>query len=337
MVVFQALIFSLTAFNPTTTLRALKYDEARQGAIEQLFSLNRAQVDAAKKSRIPAQLVIIASNPNHATSERILAIRATKHLGSNQHAVALFPLINRVETPVDIAVGREIAGLLYSFGAVPLLARAIDHPDPEVRIWAAKSGSARDVLCRHLNQDPWPLVRAAAAEGLAVHPDLAPCLLGGLADPSEQVQAAAIDSIGKLAYTPAKKALQKIALSPRKSRQLRGDALIALSRIGMHDVAKAIVDTHLKHGGIVELTISALHALDREVIRTKLHESLQTSSDPRVLSACLDLVFRYQPKGAHDYLKQIKSQLSPLQLERVKLRLDALNTPTLGESINKDH
>ena len=84
MMVFQALIFILTAFNPATTLRALKYDEARQGAIEQLFSLNRAQVNAAKRSRIPTQLVLIASNPNHATSERILAIRATKHLGSKE-------------------------------------------------------------------------------------------------------------------------------------------------------------------------------------------------------------------------------------------------------------
>ncbi|MEE2756744.1 MAG: HEAT repeat domain-containing protein [Myxococcota bacterium] len=330
------LILILTAFEPATTLRALKYDEARQGAIVQLFSLNQAELIAAKASAIPTQLVTIAADRTLPTAERILAIRATEHLGTNQHAVALFELMQRVETPVDIAVSREIAALLYSFGAVPLLSQVIDHPDPEVRIWAARSGSARDALCRHLNEDPWPAVRAAAAEGIAVHPDLAPCLLGGTQDASDRVQAAAIDSIGKLAYAPAKHILKKIALSPKKSRKLRGEALIALSRMGMHDISKAIIDNHLKHGGIIELTVSALHALGKEVIKSKAHDSLANSSDPRVLSTVLDLVFQYDPPAARDFLSRIRNKLSPLQLERVQLRLDALYTPKLGESINKD-
>ena len=330
------LLITTFSFHPDATIRALQADEARLGSIRQLFTLKKTQLDAARQSRIPDMLTWVAQQPNIDIAERILAVRALRRLGSQRQLVSLAQLMQKTENQRDIALARETARLFYGFGAKPLLEHAINHPDPEVQATAAKSGAGGSKLCRLIAKSPWPMVRAAAAEGLSVHPELTTCLKLGLRDTNESVIRATCESIGRLGLKGLKSELEKIALSPKLARPVRGEALRTLRRFGETSIAKAIIENHLQHGGMVELTLEAISALDARLVDLDLHQQLLNSKSPPILAAVTHLVFSHAPEQRERFWRRIQSKISAPQRQRLHERFERLAPmKRLGESIDR--
>ncbi|MCK6576183.1 hypothetical protein L6V77_34460, partial [Myxococcota bacterium] len=133
-----------------------------------------------------------------------------------------------------------------------------------------------------------PLVRAAAARGLAVHPDRAACLVGAVADTSPAVRSAVFQAVGVAGVGAAGPALRAVAGDAGAPVPLRVEAVLALGRLGDTEPATRIVNTHLEKGGIVplaEAAVGGLAARDTPEHRALLRRALASEAGGVVLVA----------------------------------------------------
>ncbi len=327
----------LAAFDPSATIRALKYEEARQGALAQVLTLNETELKRAKGTGLATAALSVASNSNIHVHDRILAIRVVSRLGGPDHMVGLAPLLSARTNPESIVLAREAALALYQAGATPLLARGIGHPDPEVRATAARSGAGGPFLCDLIKADPWPQVRASAVEGLSVRPQDSKCLLQALADSDVSVLRAAVDSAQKLAMNQALPALRRIALSKHQPRDLRGEAIYALCALGDFRIAEAVLKNHLTHGGMQALAASAVRALGRTQSRADSYNRARASKSGRVLMALARVIAMHGGQNAVGELRKLQARLNQRDRTRIDHMIRSLKPLSpLGTVIDRD-
>ena len=113
------------------------------------------------------------------------------------------------------------------------------------------------------------MVRAAAAEGLSVHPELTTCLKLGLRDTNESVIRATCESIGRLGLKGLKSELEKLT-RPSSHVQFVGKPY-ARCDDSERPNRRVIIENHLQHGGMVELTLEAISASTR-LVDLDLHQ-----------------------------------------------------------------
>ena len=327
----------LGAFNADATTRALGHSDGRSGALEQFFKLPRADLMQARKSSIGPAITRVALDPKTSYLDRILALRVIALLNLESQSANLVQLLRHTPSPEGIAVARETAKTLFKLGAGPFLTAALGHGDPEVRKYAARAGAGGAALCPVLLSDPWPMVRAAAAEGLAIHEKQAPCLRRGFKDRSESVLRAVIDSTTQLGMSQVGPELRTIVRNPSNSISLRADALYGLGRLGLVGLAKKVLKNHMAHGGMTELAAASIRGLSAAASPSKAYLAAMKSPSTRVLLALARALASRPDSATSKRLRHIRKRLKPRYQETIDRLLKPLSPPPrLGEVIQRD-
>ena len=256
---------------------ALVVPEGRTEALRAVFSLDAIELKAARGSSLTSAVAGVVADEEATFEDRVLAVRVAALLGrcgrtlTLRHLCRTVPggegavaaqkgLLLALDTPEAIALAREAARALRQLGS-PALGVAAGALDPEVRAMAAAAGVAADRLCPALGGDAWPQVRAAAARGLAEHPELAECLGAAFADADPTVALAAIEAAGRVALPALRGPLRKVAGDAKAVVPLRAAAFLALARGGDAEPARRALATHLETGKIEPLAVAAVRAL----------------------------------------------------------------------------
>jgi HEAT repeat protein len=226
-------------------------------ALHGLAGLDAVALQAARKSGLAQLGLEVALDPKQPFEDRVLGIRAVALLRGPADALA--QLIGPDTSPEGVALAREAARTLAILGRTAQLSGALQHADPEIRARAAALGVGGPLLCAALN-DPWPMVRRAAAQGLGAQPAHAACLATALEDPKAPVVTAAVQAIARAGLQGLVPQLRAIAGNARAPVALRVDTVLALGRLGDLEPAGTILDTHLSKGGIVPLANGAVRA-----------------------------------------------------------------------------
>jgi HEAT repeat protein len=332
-----ALVISLLAFDPAATVRALKFDEAREGALIQLFELDYGQLEHARGAQMSGAIAQVILDENISLKERIIAVRALSHLQARQGATHLASVLRLETTPEGVALAREAARALYQLGARQHLIPGLGSVDPEVRAYAARSGAGGPALCAVLTQDPWPMVRAAAAEGVVLEAQAAKCLIAGLKDSDQDVRRAVVRGLGEARVMGATEALEKLVRRSKNPMGLRIDALFALGQMGAARGPKAILNHHLMHGGLERLAHGAVAALLVSRTNEPILVKTTRSKSPRVaLAAARGLVEQRHPE-AKSLTKALRARLKGrLRAEADRLLETFAAAPTLGTEMGRD-
>lgn len=315
------------AFDPSATTRALNHADGRSGALRQLLKLNATDLQRARAAQLTPLIGLVAQDASARFADRVLATRALALLGAPDGVGSLRPLSVLTGSPENVALAREASRALRQLGAALALEGALAHPDPEVRAMAAAAGAGRQSLCRLLESDDWPMVRAAAARGLAAHPEEgAACLAAGLRDRRTQVVLAAIEAAGQVGAKALVGPLRRIAGDARASLPTRVEALIALGHLGDGEPARMVLRTHLAKGGIVPLAIAATRALaalnqieDRPLLRRTLE-----SEAPVVQITAAQVLATVGDTESVPLLEAMLPQLAPRHRETVRYQLRRL-------------
>ncbi len=286
------------AFEPAATVRALAHDEGRPTALKQLLALpakQRGFALTADDAAIPHALDALLTDASAEIGFRLAAIQALVYLAGGatpevreSTAATLAQRLPHLGTPEETAIAREAAIGLRGLKALPLLAAASASDDPEIRATVAATAAAPADLCARL-KDPWPVVRAAAARGLALGDATgSACVAGALSDTDATVRAAAVRAAGEARVAEALPALRALAGDSAGPVPLRVDALYALGRLGELEPARMVLNTHLAKGGIVPLAegaVSALAQSDAPGDRALVRQALSSEAGPVVLLA----------------------------------------------------
>jgi HEAT repeat protein len=283
-------------FDPAATLRALGHDLGRETALSQVDRLQRRPADRAQAlayegGALPAALARLSADATARMAHRLRAVEVLAGLAGADAVPALAERLRHTGTPEETAVARTAAIALRGLDAAAALAPAATADDPEIRATVAAAGAAPDDLCIRLT-DAWPFVRAAAARGLARHPDRAACLAGAMQDPQPTVRSAVIQAAGFAGVAAVAPGLRTIAGDAGAPVPLRVEAVVALGRLGDDAPALRILNTHLEKGGIVplaEAAVGALAARDTPENRAHLRRALLSEAGGVVLAAARGL------------------------------------------------
>ncbi len=322
------LLVSLTlSFDPSATTRALSHADGRPGALRQLLRLGATDLARARSARLTPLIGLVAQDENIRFADRVLATRALALLGDPAGVEVLQPLSLLDGKPENVALAREASRSLRQLGATLALSDALAHSDPEVRAMAAAAGAGAQSLCRVLKSDDWPMARAAAAKGLAGHPEqAATCLAAALHDVRPQVVLAAIESAGRVGAKGLIPPLRRIAGDARAVLPERVEALVALGHLGDGEPARRVLETHLAKGGIVPLATAATRALaalnapgDRALLRRTLE-----SEAPIVQISAAQVLATLGDAEAVPLLEALLPKLAPRHRETVRYQLRRL-------------
>jgi len=245
----------------------------------------------------------------------------------------LRPLLTPIRKPEAVALAREVAHTLYKLGDSGTLTAGLGSHDPEVRKISASSGAGGVALCALLQSDPWPMVRVGAAQGLAVHPDGAPCLVKALNNRRPVVKAAVITALGELGVAKVVPSLNAIALDIQHDLQVRRASLLALGNLSQTKVAGHVLNTHLRHGEMTDLAQVAVVALSLAKAPEEVFVSALASSAPTVLLSAARALIQRNRKRYSKAVKEIKGKLSGRFREQLEL---ILISPVSAHSLGKD-
>ena len=330
-------------FEPAATLRALRHDEGRASALKVLDALSpaeRAAAAAFDERAIPRALAELAADAEARIGHRLLAVEVLARLAALAAVEPLSERLRHTGTPEEIAVARAAAVALRGLGARAALAPAATSPDPEVRATVAGAAAAPDTLCAAL-KDPWPVVRAAAARGLAGRPAESPCLLLAFDDRDAPVRIAAIQAAGQAGVKAAAPPLRALAAETNAPLPLRVEAVVALGRLGDTEPAQKVLNTHLAKGGIVPLALGAVAALaaaDRPESRETLRRALDSKAESVVAGAALALA-ALRDTEARPALERARERVHARHREAVEQALERLApgaAPATGSPTSDD-
>ncbi len=269
-----ALLIVLLTFDAAAAAKALSTPEGRPATLRGVLALDALELAEARKGPLAGPVAALVADTGGSFEERVLAVRVAALLGDAVAVEPLKALVGQADTPESVALAREAARALRQLKAIDALALGLNALDPEVRAMAAAAGAAPGHLCRILQNDAWPQVRAAAARGLGGHPRFAACLGDALSDPDGTVALAVAQAAGQVKLKVLRDPLRKLAGSAKARVPLRAAAFLALARFGDIQPARAALTTHLEKGGIVPLAEAAVRALaianERELLRAAL-------------------------------------------------------------------
>jgi HEAT repeat protein len=334
-----ALVLSAApVFDPDATLRALGHDEGRQAALDQLSALSppdRARAMAHGDGAFSKALATLAADAKARMGHRLRAVEAMAVLVGAPAVPALAERLRHTGTPEETAVARVAAVALRGLHAKAELAAASAADDPEIRATVAAAAAKPEDLCARL-KDPWPIVRAAAARGLATQGEGAACIVGALQDRDVSVRAAALQTCGLAGVKAAVPALRALAGDAAAPVPMRADAVVALGRLNETEPARRILSTHLAKGGIVplaEAAVSALAAVDTPESREALHKALASQNGSVVAGAALALA-AFGDQTARPEIEQARKRVDArhrFPVDAALRRLGAATAPTAGE------
>ncbi len=279
--------------NPAVLQRALQHPEGQEAALRKILSLSGPELQRTRAARLGSLLLAIALDEGAPHARRVQALRAMALLKSKGAAVALSPLL-KGQSPEAISLARELARTWRRLKMKAPLSAAIGHIDPEVRAQAAALGAGGEKLCQLLKEDPWPMVRRAAAQGIK-DPS---CLKKAFKDGELEVVLAAIQRAGDLRDPSLLVSLEAIARDSKIPLPLRAMALNSLGALGQIKLAQAVLETHLKKGGLLDLSVGAIQGLSRDgssPARTLLRAALD-SPDLRIRNSAARALLQLSEK-----------------------------------------
>ena len=148
--------------------------EERPAALQSLID-GVAHPTAKEKAHVVRILVRMSEDEDNELKTKIYAIRA---LGTLKSAVPA--LLKRIPGPFvseeQRALAIESARALARFAPPSVVAPWLAHPDPEFRGIAARLGGSSETLCKLIQNDPWPMVRRMAVQGLSATSNPQRCL-----------------------------------------------------------------------------------------------------------------------------------------------------------------
>ena len=312
-------VLGLFIFDPAATERALTNPQGRDAALSQLMSLNPSQRARVSQTDLTRAIGALANDKAASIRHRVKAIRVIALLGEG--AGSLVDLVTQTDSPESTAVAREAARALRQLGMAGALRTAVTSPDPEIRASAAAAGAGTpEVLCMLLKDDPWPIVRVAAAQGLVQHPEAAVCLKQAF-NAGGAVALAAIESAASLEDPRFKESLRAIAGDAKYALTGRVEAVVALAHLGDREPADRIMATHLSSGGIEPLTMAALRAFavfdDRPAIRMGM-----TSKSPQVQVTAARILIRLRDMESMAQIRALYNELPRRPARALRDELD---------------
>ena len=327
-------------FDPTAAINALKHDDGREGAFAQVMHLDGRAMASARRSQALIEAVgRVLDNPTLPIAHRILAARTLARLKAGAPVLAR-QLDRGQATAESTALAREVAVALRQLnteeGSAALLG-ALSHRDPEVRAVASASALSPDApaaeveaVCERLLQDPWPVVRARAAEGLRAQRAGARCLVEALKDKQPKVQRAAAAGLVTLKAPESEAPLLKLAGDPRADVAARAEALSALGALNVLDPARQVLETHLERGGIEPLATGAARAaaLSTAPASLDLLRLAVTSKTPSVALVAAQALTARKDLESLPLLQALHSRIDARRRPAVQRMLDELSPPT---------
>ncbi|MEE2787452.1 MAG: HEAT repeat domain-containing protein [Myxococcota bacterium] len=326
-------LFALFAFDAMSVRQALDHDSSREGTLRLILTLNAIELKEARRAPLGFPLVRLVENQSLPVRERIMAARAIARLNARQVSDRLGPLLGRVETPESTAVAREVAQTLYQLGARQTLRAGLGSRDPEVRRFAAQSGAGGLALCALLRDDPWPMVRTAAAQGLGLEPRASSCLQAGLKDPAPKVRAACVEALSELGNAASIEQFRAFALNANEDRRVRRAAIMALGQLGHVRTASDLISTHLKHGELAPLAQVAVISLAHSKVPDTVFLQALHSTAPTVILAAARILHRRDQQRYASTIREARRRLRG----RLREQLDLMMTPPVhAQSLGQD-
>lgn len=335
MTAFFALV-ALLAFDPSASARALSQPEARTGALRQLLTLGRLDLQDARKTGLGAATAALAADEAVPFTDRVLGVRAAALLGGEPVPPLLSALLlPDPATPEAVALARESARALRQLGAIEQLGAALESPDPEVRAHAAWAGAGGAGLCTALESDPWSEVRVGAARGLARHPAHVACIGPALHDDDPKVQQAAVATAVATPDPALRTPLRQLAGDARAPTSARAEAFVALGHLGDIEPAEKALALHLDKGGIVPLAEAAVRAFAAAKIEPARIRPALESEAPVVQLAAARALVAAGDRESLGALEKLRGRVDPRRRRTVQALIDRLATPgTLGETVD---
>jgi len=329
------MIVLLAGFDPGTAARLLNHPEERTATLRALGALNAVDQDVARAAGLARKIAMVATDPTQRFEDRVLAVRAAALIGGSEVHQPLRILTQSAHDPASTAMAREAAKALFQLGAVKSLDSARTSADPEVRAFAGRAGGGV-ALCVLL-ADPWPMVRAAAAEGLGKTPSAPKCLARALAHEHPRVRLNAARSAQSAPHPTLRTPLRKLAGDARAPIDARAEAFVGLAHLGDFEPAKRALETHLSKGGIVPLALASLRAFAvGDGHPETLRKGLASKSDVVRVAAARLLVAR-NDLSARDALAEAAEAVGPRHKAVMRDLLQRLDkSPERGFIIDRD-
>ncbi len=329
------MIVLLAGFDPGTAARLLTHPEERTATLRVLGTLNAVDQESARAAGLGQKIAMVATDPTQRFEDRVLAVRAAALIGGPEVHRPLRILTQSTHDPRSTAMAREAAKALFQLGAVGSLDAARISADPEVRAFAGRAGGGV-ALCVLL-ADPWPMVRAAAADGLGKPPSAPKCLARALAHAHPRVRLNAARSAQTAPHPSLRTPLRKLAGDARAPTDARVEAFVGLAHLGDLEPAKSALQTHLAKGGIVPLALASLRAFavgDGHL--EALRKGLASESDTVRVAAARLLVAR-DDLAARDAISKAAETVGPRYKAVMHTLLQRLDeSPVRGFIIDRD-
>lgn len=358
------------------TLKALSHKQGRSDGLRYLLSQPTGHLRALVDRSLLRELAQIACQPLKSSEDQgelyensWAAVRILGRIQQHHECFSQLWILNAKKTknlntyfglaPLDLLV-REVVKTLSEQGRVDLLNGSLEHPDPEVRALAARSGVDPELLCT-LTKDPWAIVKKAVILGLeSIRGPLATCMVDLLEDPDSYIVERAATALGRLSSAswaremsspPLKliEGLSTLAHDRERGINERSAALRALSRWGNTNIAEEFWRAHLESGGLIDLAKSALEArvlsessnplaLIREAILSSRSGRIKLSGfvlliDQRVAWEKRHLSKKDRRAFLDQMVKELGSSADELLLLRLQQVRSQLGNELIGESL----
>jgi HEAT repeat protein len=314
------------AFEPLLTLLGHPDGSVRQSAIGALNSIGHPQ--------LPERVERLLQNPDPLVRES--AVRIAGYFGYAQTVDRMFECTRDEDETVRRAALEHIA-FLDNPRVLPTLLDALERDTPQARAAAARAlaridkDEARAGLAAALSdEDSW--VRYFAARALAEHCDSAVFdALVGLAesDPAAQVRIASIDAIGSLRDRRAVPLLQR--LTADRHEEVAAAALTALGRVAQADGLPALLEAVRSDSSARRsAAVQALAAHGSAEAVASLEWTAAADPDPAVWHAAIDglgMVAGSGGQAAHSAVDALVTLLSDTSRREAAARVVAKLPP----------
>jgi HEAT repeat protein len=300
--------------------------------VARALALGAARLPADDRATVVAALELAWQ---HAHDDFALRLRLIRAMGTLGDARLLPPLITVVKDPDEVLRAEAVTAAAAIPDGLAPARTLIDDSDAGVRHAAATAlaahpqATAQPLLTHALQNDAWPMVRRAAAEGLGAGcaqktwpapPALSRAVIGegkGLAgaDASEEVRRAALAGLGRCPDAPLATLIAALA-EHRQPASVRELAAALVAKHGgaeaAHALARALDDVLADPAAderFAALAVAITRALGRagDTSRPTL-EALGSAANeplsPAVRAAAMDTIGRLCPEGAGEALRK---------------------------------
>ena len=315
--------------------------EERQAVLRSLID-GVANPAAKEKAHVVRILVRMSKDEDNDLHTKIYAIRA---LGTLKSGVPT--LLERILGPFvseeERALGIESARALARFAPPSVMAQWLVHPEPELRSIAARLGGSSETLCKLIQNDPWPMVRRTAVQGLSATSNPQLCLGAALSDPMSSVRLASLetlsDSHGLLSETERQlviKRLRSLVKDRTQKKRIREQAMLALGKMGDCSAARAALTVYLDSGALKSLLFAAIGSLQRcDELNAYVPKLLASSNDQVVMLGVRAAFEESETKGC-ETIEALRSNFVARRRSALQDLFNRCTEPTVQDIPSKD-